>query len=160
MSIKIRKTIDVQTFTPAEPVAVKDVPAVAADTVEEAKNLLTEFIAIMRGENPEHTFTVVGDSLVEGGITAFDNRTYTMTNAETQGRQMKIEGNYGRTADFKVTMMVEVGAAQEAAPNQTNTTAPQTGDNSNPLVWAAVLLLSCGGILGVMVCSKKKKYSK
>lgn len=37
-----------------------------------------------------------------------------------------------------------------------NTTNPQTGDNSNTLLWVALLVASVAGILGTVVYSKRK----
>ena len=37
--------------------------------------------------------------------------------------------------------------------------SPQTGDNSTPLLWIALLLISGGAVIGTMVVSKKKKHN-
>ena len=37
--------------------------------------------------------------------------------------------------------------------------SPKTGDNSNPLMWVALLLASGGAVIGTAVVSKKKKHS-
>ena len=41
-----------------------------------------------------------------------------------------------------------------------NTTSPQTGDNSNMLLWAALLFVGGFGIIGTTVYEKKRKYCK
>lgn len=41
--------------------------------------------------------------------------------------------------------------------NTGNTSIPQTGDNSAPMLWAALLLLACGGLTGTLVYSRKRK---
>ena len=44
-------------------------------------------------------------------------------------------------------------------PNQGNTESPKTGDNSNLMLWVALLFVSGGAVIGTMVVSKKKRYS-
>lgn len=52
---------------------------------------------------------------------------------------------------------------KQAASEQTKptggkgTTSPQAGDNSNMLLWVALLLVSGAGVLGTTVYSKKKR---
>lgn len=41
-----------------------------------------------------------------------------------------------------------------------DTTSPQTGDNSNLALWFAILFISCGGVIGVTVCSRRRKLNK
>ena len=43
--------------------------------------------------------------------------------------------------------------------NPGNTPSPQTGDNSSPALWFAVLCISGGAVIGTMVVSKKKKHN-
>ena len=38
-----------------------------------------------------------------------------------------------------------------------STNTPQTGDNSNMMLWIALLFVSCGGVIGMTVYSKKKR---
>lgn len=40
-----------------------------------------------------------------------------------------------------------------------NTNSPQTGDNSNLALWFAVLFISCGGVIGVTVYSRRRKLN-
>lgn len=42
----------------------------------------------------------------------------------------------------------------------TDVTSPQTGDNSNLVLWFAILLISCGGVIGVTVYSSRRKLNK
>lgn len=42
----------------------------------------------------------------------------------------------------------------------TNVTSPKTGDNSNLALWFAVLFISCGGVIGVTVYSRRRKLNK
>ena len=44
-------------------------------------------------------------------------------------------------------------------PNQGNTESPQTGDNSNLMLWFALLFISGGAVIGATVVSKKKKHN-
>ena len=37
---------------------------------------------------------------------------------------------------------------------------PQTGDNSNLMLWIALLLISGGAALGTTVVGRKKKYNR
>lgn len=37
--------------------------------------------------------------------------------------------------------------------------SPQTGDNSNLMLWVALLFISCGAAIGTTVVSKKKKHN-
>lgn len=41
-----------------------------------------------------------------------------------------------------------------------DTTSPQTGDNSNLALWFAILFISCGGVIGVTVYSRRRKLNK
>ena len=38
--------------------------------------------------------------------------------------------------------------------------SPQTGDNSNLLLWIALLFISGGAAIGTTVVSRKKKYNR
>lgn len=42
----------------------------------------------------------------------------------------------------------------------TDVTSPQTGDNSNLVLWFAILFISCGGVIGVTVYSRRRKLNK
>lgn len=42
----------------------------------------------------------------------------------------------------------------------TNTTSPQTGDNSNMILWIALLFVSCSGLMAVTFYGKKKKANR
>lgn len=41
-----------------------------------------------------------------------------------------------------------------------DTISPQTGDNSNLALWFAILFISCGGVIGVTVYSRRRKLNK
>ena len=56
--------------------------------------------------------------------------------------------------------VTEIVAAFENVYNYTPTpdapNNPQTGDNTNLYLWFALLFVSCGGILGTVLCNRKK----
>ena len=43
--------------------------------------------------------------------------------------------------------------------NQDNSKSPQTGDNSNLMLWIALLFISGAAVIGTTVVSKKKKHN-
>ena len=45
-------------------------------------------------------------------------------------------------------------------PTKPSTDAPQTGDNSNMIVWVAVMLMAGAGMAGTIVYSRKRKHSR
>lgn len=51
------------------------------------------------------------------------------------------------------------GASEQTEGDKTDTTSPQTGDNSNLALWLTVLFVSCGGVIGGTICGRKKKHS-
>ena len=61
---------------------------------------------------------------------------------------------------------VEIPATGSAAkpsdqPDKSgNTTSPNTGDSSNPVLWSALLFISGGAVIGTTVVSRKKKYNR
>lgn len=75
---------------------------------------------MMRQNNPDVQFTVVGNMAVEGDDVDFDNRTYAMigdeasgsttSGSQTSSRYMQVDGDYGKTGSYSVTMTVEVQA--------------------------------------------------
>ena len=44
--------------------------------------------------------------------------------------------------------------------NQTSSTAPSTGDDKNIILWSTLWALSCAGLIGIAVYSRKRGYSK
>ena len=46
------------------------------------------------------------------------------------------------------------------SPKTGDATSPKTGDNSNIVLWAALLFISCGALAGTLVIDKKKKTMK
>lgn len=263
-----RESID--TITP-ENVTVGTFKTVKTNAIEEAKTKLNEWLELMRQANPDVQFTVVGDIVVEGDDVEFDNRTYAMksygdddiiigsedsgsttSGSQTSSRYMQIDGDYGYTGKYSVTMTFEVQAVGKTpsysiiegangswtknsdgtlffrangdfskftgvkvddtlidaknytavsgstvitlkadylntlsvgthkltvvyndgecsanfeinAPQNENgggsgsEKTPQTGDNSNMLLWVALLFVSVAGVIGTTVYSKRKR---
>lgn len=48
---------------------------------------------------------------------------------------------------------------QEPGKNEGAVTSPQTGDNSNMLLWVTLLFASGAGLLGAVIYSRKKRYN-
>lgn len=48
---------------------------------------------------------------------------------------------------------------EDPTDSKPETTIPQTGDGSNMTLWAVMLLVSMGGVVGTVICSRKKKYN-
>lgn len=74
----------IDTITP-ENVTVGTFKTIKTNAIEEAKTKLNEWLEIMRQNNPDVQFTVVGDMVVEGDDAEFDNRTYAMIDDEASG---------------------------------------------------------------------------
>ena len=51
------------------------------------------------------------------------------------------------------------GTSGQTEGDKTDTTSPQTGDNSNLALWLTVLFVSCGGVIGGTIYGRKKKHS-
>ena len=121
----------IDTITP-DNVTVGTFETVKTNAIEDAKAKLNELLELTRRENPDVQFTVVGDMVVEGDAVAFDNRTYTMksdgdddiiigdeasgsttSGSQTSSRYMEINGDYGKTGEYSVTMTVEVQPANQ-----------------------------------------------
>lgn len=113
-------------------VTVANFETVKTNAIEAAKTRLNELLEVTRRENPDVQFTVVGDMVVEGDDTAFDNRTYTMksdgdddiiigdevsgsttSGSQTSSRYLQIDGDYGKTGNYSVTMTVEIQPANQ-----------------------------------------------
>ncbi|MGN1157638.1 MAG: hypothetical protein ACI4TK_15785, partial [Agathobacter sp.] len=102
------------TIISPENVTVSTFETAKTDAIEEAKTRLNEWLEMTREENPDKLYTVVGEITVEGDKVSFDNRTYTMRTAksgivieETTSRYLEIEGDYGHTGSYTVTLTVE-----------------------------------------------------
>ena len=121
----------IDTITP-EKVTIATFETIKTNAIEDAKTKLNEWLEIMRQANPDVQFTVVGDMDVKGNDVVFDNRTYTMksdgndniiigdevsgsttSGNQTTSRYMEVNGDYGKTGNYTVTMTIEVQAAGE-----------------------------------------------
>ena len=47
---------------------------------------------------------------------------------------------------------------KKAAP--ADPSEPTTGDSFHTVIWVSLLLVSCAGIMGTILCAKKKKHEK
>ena len=65
--------------------------------------------------------------------------------------------NKGTAANFEITFpdLSPIGLVVELP--ESNENAPKTGDNSNVVLWASVLVVAAAGAVGTMLYSKKRK---
>ena len=62
--------------------------------------------------------------------------------------------------DGECSTNFEIKAPQnESGGGSGSEKTPQTGDNSNLALWFAVLFISCGGVIGVTVYSRRRKLN-
>ena len=54
------------------------------------------------------------------------------------------------------TSTVQDGEQPGAGDQSSDTTNPQTGDSSNMMLWISLMLVSCGGVLGMLLYRRKK----
>ena len=139
---------DFDTITP-ENVTVGTFETIKTNAIEDAKTKLNEWLEIMRQANPDVQFMVVGDMAVEGDDVVFDNRTYTMksdgdddiiigdeasgsttSGSQTTSRYMQVDGDYGKTGSYSVTMTVEIRAASYSIIDGANGTWTQNSDKT------------------------------
>ena len=66
-----------------------------------------------------------------------------------------------KTCGYKKAAVTIPTTTEPSKPNpdtgNDDTKSPQTGDNSNLALWFALMVASCGGILGAAFYGKKKK---
>lgn len=98
---------EIRTLKPTDGVTVKTVSTICDETVEKAKTVLSEYVELMKKDNPKLQITVTGNPEVSGDATLFDNRTYTMKLAVNNRRYLHIEGDYGKKAVYVVSLTVE-----------------------------------------------------
>ena len=142
----------IDTITP-ENVTVGTFKTMKTNAIEDAKTKLNEWLEIMRQANPDVQFMVVGDMAVEGTDVEFDNRTYAMKSdgddsiiigdeasgnttggSQTTSRYMEINGDYGYTGNYSVTMTVEVKqAAKEIELIEINNATLTFKDGDKPV---------------------------
>ena len=98
---------EISTLKPTDGVTVSTVPTICDATVKEAKTVLSEYVELMKKDNPKLQITVTGNPEVSGDTTLFDNRTYTMKLNANNQRYLHIEGDYGNKAVYVVSLTVE-----------------------------------------------------
>lgn len=98
---------EIRTLKPTDGVIVSTVPTICDETVEKAKTVLSEYVELMKKDNPKLQITVTGNPEVSGDTTPFDNRTYTMKLDVNNRRYLHIEGDYGKKAIYVVSLTVE-----------------------------------------------------
>ena len=62
--------------------------------------------------------------------------------------------------DKKATVEIPATGTPTDPPRPADPQSPQTGDNSNMILWIVLLLASGLGVTGTVVYSKRKKYAK
>ena len=97
---------EISTLKPTDGVTVSTVPTICDATVKEAKTVLSEYVELMKKDNPKLQITVTGNPEVSGDTTLFDNRTYTMKLNANNQRYLHIEGDYGNKAVYVVSLTV------------------------------------------------------
>ncbi len=104
------------------------------------------------GENYDETFKTDenGEILIEG----LRIGKYTVTEIEDA-----LSTGYNRPAPAEVELMANETLVVEAHNEKiTVPDNPQTGDDSNMALWIGLMVLSLGGIIGIGITSRKKRY--
>ncbi len=104
------------------------------------------------GENYDETFKTDenGEILIEG----LRIGKYTVTEIEDA-----LSTEYNRPAPAEVELMANETLVVEAHNEKiTVPDNPQTGDDSNMALWIGLMVLSLGGIIGIGITSRKKRY--
>ena len=117
-------------------------------TVKEGSTIVTLNAAYLNTLSVgKHTLSIVS---ANGTATT----EFTITAAQTGGDQT--EGN--QTGGDNPTSGDDT-TTQAPNKNDGATSSPQTGDNSNMLLWVTLLFVSGAGLLGAVVYSRKKRYN-
>lgn len=117
-------------------------------TVKEGSTIVTLNAAYLSTLSVgKHTLSIVS---ANGTATA----EFTITAVQTGGDQTGSNqtGGDSQTGGDNTT-------TQDPDKNEGAVTSPQTGDNSNMLLWVALLFASGAGLLGAVVYSRKKRYN-
>ena len=94
------------------------------------------------------------------------NYTFTGWNTQADGKGTAYKpGDTFTLTDKDTVLYAQWSRNSGSAGTGTNGTAkpidsPQTGDNSNMLLWVALLVVSGAGVIGTTVVSRKKKYNR
>lgn len=140
----------------------------AADqTITEGDTVnLADFATANDAEDGDLTGSIVVN---DGGFDANTPGQYTVTYTVTDSD--------GETATKTITVTVNAAGQQNPGQgttppsnpgqgtstpsgNSSQTTSPKTGDNSNMLLWIALMLVSCGGVVTTVVVKRKRVRSK
>ena len=71
------------------------------------------------------------------------------------------DNNFENTYTGRTVILIEPSIPEETNPSTgAMVDAPQTNDNSNMILWIALLLISAFGVTGAVVYSKRKKYTE
>lgn len=97
----------------------------------------------------------------EGSTIVTLNAAYLNTLSVGKHTLSVVSANGTATTEFTITAAQTGGGTtpQEPDKNGGDTTSPQTGDNSNMLLWVTLLFVSGAGLLGAVVYSRKKRYN-
>ncbi len=63
------------------------------------------------------------------------------------------------STEFEIKAAQSGGNTTPDKPNPEDPKSPQTGDNSNLMLWIVLLFISGGTVIGITIVSKKKKHS-
>lgn len=111
----------------------------------------------------------------EGSTIVTLNAAYLNTLSVGKHTLSIVSANGTATTEFTITAAQTGGDDQTGGDNQTGgddtttqgpdknegaVTSPQTGDNSNMLLWVALLFASGAGLLGATAYNRKKKYNQ
>lgn len=98
----------------------------------------------------------------EGSTIVTLNAAYLNTLSVGKHTLSVVSANGTATTEFTITAAQTGGddtTTQDPDKNGGDTTNPQTGDNSNMLLWVTLLFVSGAGLLGAVVYSRKKRYN-
>lgn len=95
----------------------------------------------------------------EGSTIVTLNAAYLETLSAGKHTLSVVSANGTAATEFTITATQTGG--DQTGDNQTDgaTSSPQTGDNSNMLLWVTLLFASGAGLLGAVVYSRKKRYN-
>ena len=89
-----------------------------------------------------------GESITISGLPA--GTTYAVTESGNEGYSVYASGDKGT---------ITANETSTAAFTNAKSSVPQTGDNSNLLLWLGMALISAGGMIVLGVCSRKRRKS-
>lgn len=93
------------------------------------------------------TITVYEDNTIGADVHLLGNDVY--------------DNNFENTYTGRTVILIEPSIPEETNPSTgAMVGAPQTNDNSNMILWIALLLISAFGVTGAVVYSKRKKYTE